>query len=75
MNQAARTQEAEIISELKRLLAENPAVNSKLRNYLNLLQEKAADRYDSADNWAESCRIQGERRLLKQINRVVHCTT
>jgi hypothetical protein len=67
----ARPEEAQALADLQRALVENQAVAFHLRKYLVFLQEKAAERYDAAENWAESCRIQGERRLIKQIYRVV----
>lgn len=70
-----RKEEAELIADLKRLVAENPAVAAKLKSYLNLCLQKLTERYDSTTDYAETCRIQGGRQAIKSINRVVLGTT
>jgi hypothetical protein len=72
---ADRKQEADVIADLKRVVLENAVVASRLRAYLALCLDKANERYDTAQDWAETCRIQGEKRLIKQMNRVVLKTT
>jgi hypothetical protein len=63
--------EAELLNEIRQHLIANPGFAGKLSLYFKMQARKYNDQYDSAGFWEDICRLQGRKRLIKEINKSV----
>jgi hypothetical protein len=75
MSLESQKKEAELLNEIRQHLIANSQFAAKLFLYFKMQAEKANDQYDSASSLEDMCRLQGRKRLIKEINKSVFGAT